>query len=64
MENHAAICKHELESVTDMETSLSLLFGGKEQAVIQERLWYHSLSVWKNISMFSQFLQGGCSQDN
>lgn len=60
MENHVAICKHELESVTDMETSLSMLFGVKKknQAVIQEGWWYNSVSVWKKISMFYQFLQG------
>lgn len=37
MENHVAICKHELESVTDMETSLSMLFGVKKKKIKQ---WY------------------------
>lgn len=59
-----AICEHELESVTDIETSLLLLFGGKnKQAVIQEGLWHNSMSVQKTISMSEQFLQGGHSQN-
>lgn len=69
MENHKATWKHELEFGSDMETSLLLLFVGRQAGGWGEGISgskkreYHSISVWKNISRYGMFLQGdleGC----